>query len=40
MKTRNIFLPSAKFSLNYHEQIFIYAYFKKMTVKYLFDQNY
>ena len=33
----DIFLPSMKFSLNYHHQNFIYAIIKKMTVKYLFE---
>ena len=32
-----IFIPSMKFSLNYHEQNFIYTFFYKMTVKYLFE---
>ena len=37
LKSRDIFLPSIKFSLNYHQQNFIYAFFKKITVKYLFE---
>ena len=37
LETRDIFLPSMEFLLNYHKQNFIYAFFKKMTVKYLFE---
>ena len=37
LKTRDIFLPSMKFTLNYHEQNFIDAFSKKMTVKYSFE---
>ena len=37
LKTTDIFIPSMKFSLNYQQQNFIYAFFKKMTVKYLFE---
>ena len=33
----DIFLTSMKFSLNHHKQNFLYAIFKKMTVKYLFN---
>ena len=33
LKIRDIFLTSMKFLLNYHQQNFIYAFFKKMTVK-------
>ena len=36
LKTTDIFIPSLKYSLNY-QQNFIYASFKKMTVKYLFQ---
>ena len=35
LKTKDIFLPSIKFSLNYHRQNSIQAFFKRMTVKYL-----
>ena len=35
LKTRH-FLPSMKFSLNYHQQN-IHAFLKEMTVKYLFQ---
>ena len=38
LKTNNIFIPSIKFSLNYQRN-FIYAFFKKMTVKYLFEEK-
>ena len=37
VKTKDIFISSMKFSLNYHQQDFIYAFFKKITVKYLFE---
>ena len=36
-KIAGIFISSMKFSFNYHQQNFIYAFFKKMTVKYLFE---
>ena len=34
LKTRDNFLPTIKLSLNCHQQNFINAFFKKMTVKY------
>ena len=38
LKIKNIVIPSIKFSLNY-QQNFIYAFFKKITVKYLFEEK-
>ena len=37
LKTTDVFRPSMKCSLHYHQQNFIYAFFKKMTVKHLFE---
>ena len=37
LKTRDIFSPSMKFSLNYYQHNYIYALLKKMTFKYLFE---
>ena len=37
LKITDILIPCMKYSLNYHQQNFIYAFFKKMTVKYLFE---
>ena len=39
LKTRDIFLPSMECLLNYYQQNFIDAFFKKLTVKYLFLQH-
>ena len=35
--TRDTFLPCMKWTLNYYQQNFMYAFFKKMTIKYLFE---
>ena len=37
LKIKDIFIPSMKLSLNYHQQNFIRTFFKKMTVKNLFE---
>ena len=39
LKTADIFLSSMKFLHDCHQQTFIYAFFKKMAVKYLFEQK-
>ena len=35
LKTKDIFIPTIKLSLNYRRHSFIYAFFKNMTVQYL-----